>query len=175
MCCSRLRQSHPPPQGALRRAFPFFCRAGVWRRCRRTDPAVYDAERDDADAGTGERSRQARNRTTARRRIPVPRRPAGRRSGPGRRGVRRRTPYVARHDRDGRPCSADRENRSPDYRDSASEAKYSATPAGDASIPFLPLSHPAGQTSPCSSWNCNASTMRSISSMLRPSDRSLTT
>lgn len=40
---------------------------------------------------------------------------------------------------------------------------------------FFPFSHCAGQTSPCSSWNCSASTIRSISSMLRPSGRSLTT
>ncbi len=53
--------------------------------------------------------------------------------------------------------------------------RYLATPSGDAPIPALPFSHCAGQTSPCSSWNCSASTIRSISSMLRPSGRSLTT
>ena len=41
---------------------------------------------------------------------------------------------------------------------------------------LLPLVlEPAGHTSPCSSGNCRASTMRSISSTLRPSGRSLTT
>lgn len=61
------------------------------------------------------------------------------------------------------------------YSSLACAAKYFATPSVDAPMPALPLLHPAGQTSPCSSWNCNASTMRSISSMLRPSGRSFTT
>ena len=42
-------------------------------------------------------------------------------------------------------------------------------------MPALPFFQPAGQTSPFSSLNCRASTMRSISSMSRPSGRSLTT
>ena len=58
------------------------------------------------------------------------------------------------------------------YSDSASSARYSATPSGLAFMPLAPWFQPAGQTSPCCSWNCRASTMRSISSMLRPNGRS---
>ena len=61
------------------------------------------------------------------------------------------------------------------YSSLACAARYSATPAVEAFIPALPLFQPAGQTSPCSSVNCRASTMRSISSTLRPSGRSFTT
>ena len=61
------------------------------------------------------------------------------------------------------------------YRSFACAARYSATPAVEPFMPALPLFHPAGQTSPCSSVNCSASTIRSISSTLRPSGRSLTT
>ena len=57
----------------------------------------------------------------------------------------------------------------------ACSARYFATPCVSAFMPALPLFQPAGQTSPCSSVNCRASTMRIISSMLRPSGRSLTT
>ena len=60
-------------------------------------------------------------------------------------------------------------------RSSACSDRNAATPFGDASIPALPSSHCAGHTSPCFWWKFSASTMRSISSMLRPSGRSLTT
>lgn len=60
-------------------------------------------------------------------------------------------------------------------RSSACSDRNAATPVGDASIPALPSSHCAGQTSPFFSWKFSASTMRNISSMLRPSGRSLTT
>lgn len=53
--------------------------------------------------------------------------------------------------------------------------RYEATPAGESFMPLSPLFQPAGQTSPCSSWNCRASTMRIISSILRPRGRLFTT
>ena len=61
------------------------------------------------------------------------------------------------------------------YSSLACEARYFATPSGEAFMPALPLFQPAGQTSPCSSVNCRASTIRIISSILRPSGRSFTT
>lgn len=61
------------------------------------------------------------------------------------------------------------------YKLSAFSSKYLATPSGLASIPLSPLVQPAGQTSPFSSKKSKASTIRNISSMLRPSGKSLTT
>lgn len=85
------------------------------------------------------------------------------------------TPWTFREENKKGPHSRAFFTTSTDYRLETFSVRYFATPSGEADIPSLPFSHCAGQTSPCSSWNCSASTMRSISSMLRPSGRSLTT
>jgi len=53
--------------------------------------------------------------------------------------------------------------------------KYSLLPSGSGFIVSPPSCQLAGQTSPCSSWNCSALTIRRASPTLRPSGRSLTT
>ena len=53
--------------------------------------------------------------------------------------------------------------------------KYSATPSAEAFIPDSPWCQLAGQTSPFFSKNCNASTMRSASAVLRPNGKSFIT
>ena len=58
---------------------------------------------------------------------------------------------------------------------SSAAGKSSLMDAVLAFMPFLPLFQPAGHTSPFSSVNCSASTIRIISSTLRPSGRLLTT
>src|SRR3972149_2343841 len=50
--------------------------------------------------------------------------------------------------------------------------RYWATPSAVGFMASSPSCQLAGQTSPCFSWNCNASSMRSASSTLRPMGRS---
>ena len=57
--------------------------------------------------------------------------------------------------------------------DFACSRRYAATPAASAFIEARPFCQPAGQTSPCSSVNCRASTRRKVSSTERPRGRSL--